>query len=128
MASSNIAVYSALFANLAIAVVKFIAAGITGSSAMVSEGIHSVVDTGNEVLLLLGIHKSKRPPDVNRPFGYGKELYFWSFIVSLLIFAVGAGASFYEGLMHMFHPAIIKDPLWNYIVLGFALIFDGASF
>lgn len=128
MASSKVAVYSALFANLAIAIVKFIAAGITGSSAMVSEGIHSVVDTGNEVLLLLGINRSKRPPDANRPFGYGKELYFWSFIVSLLIFAVGAGVSFYEGIMHLQNPSVIKDPFWNYIVLGLALLFDGISF
>jgi len=128
LASSKIAVYSALFANLAIAVTKFIAAGITGSSAMVSEGIHSVVDTGNEVLLLLGIHKSNRPPDAKRPFGYGKDLYFWSFIVSLLIFAVGAGISFYEGVTHLQHPTIIKNPFWNYVVLGFALIFDGISF
>ena len=128
MASSKIAVYSALFANLAIAVIKFIAAGITGSSAMVSEGIHSVVDTGNEVLLLVGIHKSNRPADAKRPFGYGKELYFWSFIVSLLIFAVGAGVSFYEGITHIQHPEIVKDPIWNYIVLGAALLFDGTSF
>ena len=128
MASKNIAVYSALFANLAIAVVKFIAAGVTGSSAMVSEGIHSVVDTANEVLLLLGIHKSKRPADINRPFGYGKELYFWSFIVSLLIFGVGAGVSFYEGIMHLLHPTVITDPFWNYAVLSFALVFDGISF
>jgi len=128
VASNNIAVYSALFANLAIAVVKFIAAGITGSSAMVSEGIHSVVDTGNEVLLLLGIHKSKRPADTKRPFGYGKDLYFWSFIVSLLIFGVGAGVSFYEGIMHLLHPTVIKDPFWNYVVLAFALVFDGISF
>jgi cation diffusion facilitator family transporter len=128
MASSKIAVYSALFANLAIAVVKFIAAGVTGSSAMVSEGIHSVVDTGNEVLLLLGIHKSKRPADAQRPFGYGKELYFWSFIVSLLIFAVGAGVSFYEGIRHLQEPTMITNPFWNYLVLGFALLFDGMSF
>ena len=128
MASSKIAVYSALFANLAIAVVKFIAAGVTGSSAMVSEGIHSVVDTGNEVLLLLGIHKSKRPADAQRPFGYGKELYFWSFIVSLLIFAVGAGVSFYEGIRHLQEPTIITNPFWNYLVLAFALLFDGISF
>lgn len=128
MASSKIAIYSALFANLAIAVVKFIAAGVTGSSAMVSEGIHSVVDTGNEVLLLLGIHKSKRPADIRRPFGYGKDLYFWSFIVSLLIFAVGAGVSFYEGVMHLRHPSEVKNPLWNYLVLGFAFVFDGFSF
>src|SRR5215218_8843476 len=125
MASSKIAVYSALFANLAIAIVKFIAAAVTGSSAMVSEGIHSIVDTGNEVLLLLGIHKSNKPPDVKRPFGYGKELYFWSFIVSLLIFAVGAGVSFYEGIQHIQHPTPVTNPFWNYLVLGFALVFDG---
>jgi len=127
LASSNIAVYSALFANFAIAITKFVAAAVTGSSAMVSEGIHSVVDTCNEVLLLLGIHKSKRPADEKRPFGYGKDLYFWSFIVSLLIFAIGAGISFYEGFSHLKHPTTIKDPFWNYIVLGFALVFDGAS-
>ena len=86
MASSKLPIYSALVANLAIAVTKFIAAAITGSSAMISEGIHSVVDTSNEVLLLLGISKSKKLPDDNRPFGYVKELYFWSFIVSILIF------------------------------------------
>lgn len=120
--------YSALFANIAIAVTKFIAAGITGSSAMLSEGIHSVVDSGNEFLLLLGIKRSRKPPDARRPFGYGRELYFWSFIVSLLIFAVGAGLSFYEGMTHLQHPQIIEKPLWNYIVLGFAFLFDGTSF
>src|SRR3954471_1397672 len=96
-----LAIYGALGANLLIAVTKFIAAAVTGSSAMVSEGIHSVVDTGNEVLLLLGIKRSKREPDADRPFGYGKELYFWSFIVSILIFGVGGGISFYEGITHL---------------------------
>lgn len=128
MASSKIAIYSALFANLAIACIKFVAAIITGSSAMISEGIHSVVDTGNEVLLLLGLHRSKKPPDAQRPFGYGKELYFWSFVVSILIFAVGAGISFYEGIMHVMHPSMLSKLLWNYIVLGAALLFDGTSF
>ena len=128
MSGSKTAVYSALFANLAIAVVKFVAAAVTGSAAMVSEGIHSVVDTGNEVLLLLGIRRSKRPPDASRPFGYGRELYFWAFIVSILIFAVGAGVSFYEGIVHLRHPAIVINPFWNYLVLGFAFIFDGISF
>jgi cation diffusion facilitator family transporter len=128
MASSKLPIYSALAANLAIAVTKFIAAAITGSSAMISEGIHSIVDTGNEVLLLLGIHKSKRPPDDVRPFGYGKELYFWAFIVSIMIFGVGGGISFYEGVMHLRHPLEIKNPLWNYIVLAFAFLFDGTSF
>ena len=84
MESSRLPIYSALIANIAIAVTKFIAAAITGSSAMISEGIHSVVDTANELLLLLGIAKSKKPADKKRPFGYGRELYFWSFIVSIL--------------------------------------------
>src|SRR6476661_8805313 len=128
MESSKFPVYSALIADLAIAVSKFIAAAITGSSAMISEGIHSVIDSINQILLLIGIRSSKRKPDENRPFGYGKELYFWSFVVSLLIFAVGAGISFYEGIMHLKHPTIIKNPLWNYIVLSFALVFDGISF
>lgn len=128
MASSKIAVYAALFANIAIAVTKFIAAAVTGSSAMLSEGIHSVVDSGNEFLLLFGIKRSRKPPDENRPFGYGRELYFWSFIVSLLIFGVGAGLSFYEGITHLQHPEVIENPLWNYIVLGFAFVFDGTSF
>lgn len=128
MASSKLPVYSALIANFLIAITKFIAAGVTGSSAMISEGIHSLVDTGNEILLLVGIHKSKKPPDESRPFGYGRELYFWAFIVSVLIFAVGGGISFYEGITHLQHPHLIENPLWNYIVLGIAIIFDGISF
>lgn len=95
---------------------------------MMSEGIHSVVDTSNELLLLLGIRKSRKKADSQRPFGYGKELYFWSFIVSILIFGVGAGISFYEGITHLQHPELIRDPLWNYIVLAIAFVFDGISF
>ena len=128
MESSKLAIYSALIANFLIAITKFIAAVVTGSSAMVSEGIHSLVDTTNEILLLLGMKKSKKPADENRPFGYGKELYFWSFIVSILIFSVGGGISFYEGITHLQHPETIKDPMWNYIVLGIAFVFDGISF
>jgi cation diffusion facilitator family transporter len=128
MASSKIAIYSALGANLLIAITKFIAAFSTKSSAMVSEGIHSVVDTSNEVLLLLGIRKSQKKADAQRPFGYGKELYFWSFIVSILIFSVGAGISFYEGITHLQHPEPVKNPFWNYMVLGAAFLFDGTSF
>src|SRR4051812_35681037 len=101
MPASKLPIYSALAANFLIAVTKFIAAGVTGSSAMISEGIHSLVDTGNEILLLVGISRSKKPPDEQRPFGYGKELYFWAFIVSVLIFAVGGGISFYEGVIHL---------------------------
>lgn len=128
MAASKTPIYSALIANVAIAITKFIAASVTGSSAMISEGIHSLVDSLNEVLLLLGIERSKKPADERRPFGYGRELYFWAFIVSILIFSVGGGVSFYEGITHLQHPEIIKDPKWNYIVLGIAFALDGFSF
>ena len=128
MAASKLPLYTALGANLAIAVTKFIAAGVTGSSAMLSEGIHSVVDTLNEILLLYGIKRSQKPADAKRPFGYGKELYFWAFIVSILIFGIGGGISFYEGITHILHPELIKDPHWNYIVLAIAFVFDGISF
>lgn len=128
MASSKLPIYMALGANFVIAVTKFIAAGITGSSAMISEGIHSLVDTANEILLLFGIKKSQKPADEKRPFGYGKELYFWAFIVSILIFGLGGGISFYEGVTHLQHPEMIKDPFWNYIVLAVAFVFDGVSF
>ena len=127
MASSNAALYTALAANLGIAATKFAAATITGSSAMLSEGIHSLVDTLNELLLLLGIHRSKRPPDEKRPFGYGREQYFWSYVVALLIFAVGGGVSLYEGITHIQHPEPIEDPIWNYIVLAIAFGLDGYS-
>ncbi|GAB2564930.1 cation diffusion facilitator family transporter [Spirosoma areae] len=127
MASSKIPLYTALAANLGIATTKFVAASITGSSAMLSEGIHSLVDTLNELLLLLGISRSQRPPDEKRPFGYGREQYFWSYVVALLIFAVGGGVSFYEGVTHIQHPEPIKDPFWNYIVLSIALALDGYS-
>jgi cation diffusion facilitator family transporter len=127
VAASKVPIYSALFANLLIAITKFVAAAVTGSSAMISEGIHSLVDTGNEILLLYGMKKSQKPADSIRPFGYGKELYFWAFIVSVLIFAVGGGISFYEGVTHILHPEHMNDPKWNYIVLAFAFVFDGIS-
>jgi cation diffusion facilitator family transporter len=94
----------------------------------ISEGIHSLVDTSNEVLLLLGISRSQKPADEQRPFGYGRELYFWSFVVSLLFFALGGGFSIYEGIEHLMHPEKVTNPIWNYIVLGIAFIFDGISF
>ena len=128
MPASKLPVYSALAANLLIAITKFIAASVTGSSAMISEGIHSLVDTSNEVLLLLGIRKSKKPADSKRPFGYGKELYFWAFVVSILIFGLGGGISFYEGVTHLQHPSEITNPSWNYVVLATAFVFDGISF
>jgi cation diffusion facilitator family transporter len=128
MPSSKLPIYSALAANIAIAVTKFIAAAVTGSSAMISEGIHSVVDTANELLLLLGIAKSQKPADKKRPFGNGRELYFWSFIVSILIFGLGGGIAFYEGVTHLQHPHTIENPFWSYIVLGASLVFNLVSF
>jgi cation diffusion facilitator family transporter len=127
-ASSKLVIYAAIGANLAIAIMKFVAAALTGSSAMVSEGIHSLVDTGNGGLLLFGIHKSKQPADATHPFGYGKELYFWSLIVAVLIFGVGGGISIYEGIAHLLHPRPLEDPFWSYLVLGFAAVFEGLVF
>lgn len=126
--SSKLPIYSALAANFAIAIIKFVVAGITGSSAMISEGVHSFVDSSNEIFLLLGIRKSQKPADNVRPFGYGKELYFWSFIVAIMIFGLGGGVSIYEGIMRLQHPSPVSNSFWNYIVIGIALIFDGTSF
>jgi cation diffusion facilitator family transporter len=125
--NSKIAIYGALAANLCIAAVKFIAASVTGSSAMISEGIHSTVDSGNSLLLLLGMKRSQRPPDRGHPFGHGKEIYFWSLIVAILVFSLGGGMSVYEGITHMQHPEELKDPFWNYIVLFASMGFEGAS-
>lgn len=125
--SSKKVILAALAGNSLIAVTKFVAAVISGSSAMLSEGIHSVVDTFNQVLLLFGIKKSEKPADEGHPFGYGKEVYFWSFVVAILIFAVGAGISIYEGIHHIRNPRVIINPLINYIVLGFAMAFEGAA-
>lgn len=124
---ANIVLFGALAANLGIAIAKFIAAGATGSSSMLSEGFHSLVDSGNQVLLLYGTRKSRRPPDAKHPFGYGRELYFWSLIVAILIFAFGAGISTYEGWVHIREPEPLRDPTVNYIVLGIALLLEGAS-
>ena len=125
--SAKKTIYAAMAANFAIAITKFFAASVTGSSAMLSEGIHSVVDTGNELLLLLGIRLSKRPADDTHPFGYGQELYFWTLIVALFIFAIGGGMSIYEGIDHVRHPEPLTDPFWSYAVLGLAVLFEGYS-
>ncbi|QHJ01321.1 cation diffusion facilitator family transporter [Xylophilus rhododendri] len=127
-AERPIAIYGAIAANVAIAVTKFIVAGLTGSSAMLSEGIHSAVDTFNGLLLLLGLRLSKRPASQEHPFGHGKELYFWSLIVAVLIFGLGGGASVYEGIQHVRHPVALSDPTWNYLVLAAAALFEGTSF
>ena len=126
-ASGRKVVLAALLGNGAVAVTKFAAAAITGSSAMISEGVHSLVDTSNQVLMLHGIRRASRPPDAAHPFGYGRELYFWAFIVALMVFAVGAGISFYEGIAHLRHPRHIENPLVNYIVLGASLVFEGIT-
>ena len=126
-AGSKKVIYAALAGNTLIAVTKFIAASITGSSAMLSEGIHSLVDTGNQGLLLYGMKKAARPADKDFPFGYGKEIYFWSFVVAILIFALGGGISIYEGIHHLLHPQPATNPLINYLVLGLAMLFEGAA-
>ncbi len=128
MAHSNLAIYGAIGANVAIAVTKFTVAGTTGSSAMLSEGVHSAVDTFNGVLLLVGVRLSQRPATPEHPFGHGKELYFWSLIVAVLIFGLGGGVSLYEGVQHMLHPEPMRDPTWNYVVLAAAALFEGISF
>ncbi|OKH26951.1 cation transporter [Nostoc calcicola FACHB-389] len=125
--SSKKTIFAAMGSNLAIAITKFIAASITGSSAMISEGIHSVVDTGDQLLLLLGISRSQKPANDSHPFGYGQELYFWTFIVAILIFAIGGGMSIYEGITHLINPSPLEDPKWNYIVLGVAILLEGYS-
>ena len=127
MSGNKKAIYGAVTANIAIAVSKFTAAFFTGSSTMLSEGIHSLVDTGNGILLLFGIKKSKRPADDEHPFGYGNEVYFWSFIVAVLIFALGGGIAIYEGIEHILHPRELTNVVWNYAVLISAIVFESTS-
>lgn len=130
MASSNSSktiVYAALAGNAMVAATKVAAAVWTGSSSMLSEGVHSIVDSGNEILLLYGYHRAERPPDNRHPLGYGRELYFWSFIVALLLFALGAGVALYEGVSHILRPVPVRDVLANYVVLGLAFLFEAAT-
>jgi cation diffusion facilitator family transporter len=117
----------ALLANLGIAISKFVAAAITGSSAMLTEGVHSVVDSTNQLLLMWGRHASKRKPDKLHPFGYGRELYFWSFVVAVLVFSLGAGVSVYEGVLHILHPEPAVSPVIAYAVLLIAFVLEGWS-
>jgi cation diffusion facilitator family transporter len=124
---ANIVLYGALAANLGIAVAKFVAAAISGSSSMATEGVHSLVDSGNQLLLLYGQNRARKPPDRSHPFGYGRELYFWSFVVAILIFAVGAGVSIYEGVTHLRAPEPLGDPTINYVVLAVAFGLEGTS-
>lgn len=124
---SRFVVYVALAGNLAIAVAKFVAAGVSGSSAMLSEGVHSLVDTVNEVLLLHGLRRAERRPTPTHPFGYGRELYFWSFIVALLVFAMGAGISLYEGIQHLRQPRPAENHGVAYAVLAVSFVFEATS-
>ena len=125
--SSKKAIYAALVGNGLIAVTKFAASFFTGSSAMLSEGIHSLVDTGNQILLLHGIKRASIPASPEFPFGHGKEIYFWSFVVAMLIFALGGAISIYKGWTHLSHPTSIDNLIINYLVLGFAILFEGAA-
>ncbi len=125
--SSKTVIYAALIGNGLIAITKFIASAMTGSAAMLSEAVHSVVDTGNQGLLLYGIKRSNRPPDDAHPFGYGMELYFWAFVVAILIFAGGAGISIYHGVEKILHPHPVQNAYVNYIVLGLAMIFEAVA-
>ncbi|TRC76068.1 cation transporter [Mesorhizobium sp. WSM4307] len=124
---SKMVIYAALAGNLAIALTKFAAAFFTGSSAMLSEGVHSLVDTGNGGLLLYGMHRAARPADRTHPLGHGRELFFWSFIVALLVFALGAGVSFYEGIIHIMAPEPVANVKVNYVVLGLSFLFEGST-
>jgi len=121
------AIVASVIGNVAIGVAKFTAAAFTGSSAMISEGIHSLVDTGDGLLLLMGVRRSRRPPDEAHPFGHGKEVYFWSLIVAISIFGIGGGMSVYEGIRHLLHPAPLVDPFWNYLTLAISAAAEAAS-
>ncbi len=125
--SSRKVVYAALAGNLLIAISKFVAGAFSGSSAMLSEGIHSLVDTSNQGLLLYGLHRASKAPDASHPFGYGRELYFWSFVVALLVLALGAGMSVYEGVTHILDPEPAGHLTINLIVLGVAFVFEGTT-
>ena len=125
--ASRKVVYAALVGNFLVAATKFIAAALTGSSSMFSEAVHSLVDTGNEALLLYGYHRANRPPDRHHPLGYGRELYFWSFVVAMLLFVLGAGVAVYEGIDHMLEPRPIENIGMNYVVLALSALFEGAT-
>lgn len=126
-AKSKKVVFAAVLGNFMVAVTKLVAALLSGSSSMLSESAHSFVDTGNEALLLYGYYRSRRAPDRTHPLGYGRELYFWSFVVALLLFALGAGISIYEGISHLADPSPIENVTANYIVLALSALFEGAS-
>jgi cation diffusion facilitator family transporter len=120
-------ILTAFAANMGIAIAKFVAAGITGSSAMLTEGVHSLVDSTNHVLLFYGLKRSTKKADAKHPLGYGRELYFWSFVVAILVFSLGAGVATYEGILHILHPEHAGDPTIAFVVLGIAFVLEGWS-
>ena len=122
MAKPQNVIITALISNLVIAVSKFVAAAITGSSAMLAEALHSMVDTGNSLMLWWGVRRSRRPPHASHPFGHGKELYFWSFVVAVSMFSVGGVVSVYQGVGRILRPEEPKDLIWNYVVMAVALV------
>lgn len=127
---SVVSVFAAILANILVGVVKFIAAAISGSSAMISEGIHSIVDSGNGILVLFGMKRASKHPDVGHPFGYGKELYFWTMVVAVMIFALGGGVSMYEGIVSLRSitpETTLSNPLVNYVVIIVAAAIEGTS-
>jgi cation diffusion facilitator family transporter len=126
-ADNNRTLLIAFGANLGIAMAKFVAAAITGSSAMLTEGVHSVVDSTNQLLLIWGRRQARKPPDLVHPMGYGRELYFWSFVVAVLVFSLGAGVSIYEGMIHIAHPEPAVSPMVGYTVLTVAFLLEGGS-
>lgn len=126
-AATKKVIYAAIVANLGIAVAKFIVAAITGSAAMTAEGIHSAVDTGNELLLLIGEKRSQHAADAKHPFGYGKSVYFWALIVALSVFSLGGGLSINHGIHGLIEPEQVENPMWSYIVLAVAFLFEGYS-
>jgi cation diffusion facilitator family transporter len=126
--SVSMVVWAAALANIGIALAKFVAAGISGSSALLSEAIHSTADTGNQLLLALGVRLSRKPADRGHPFGYSEEIYFWGLIVAVVLFGVGGGMSVYEGFTHIRQPRPLEDPFWSYVVLAVSLVFEGVSF
>lgn len=125
--TSSLSIIGALAANVAVAITKFIAAAFTGSSSMISEGIHSVVDSLNMLVLLFGHKKSRKPADDAHPFGYGMEMYFWTLVVAMSLFGIGGGMSIYEGITHLQHPEPLENPVWNYVILGLSILFNGIS-
>src|SRR5664279_1927089 len=116
--SSRRVIYAAILGDLLIGMTKLTAAAWTGSSSMLSEGVHSIVDTGNGFLLLYGMRRAAARPDVDHPLGYGREIYFWSFVVAVLLFAFGAGISLYEGVIHVVVPQPVEHVTANYAVLA----------